>query len=156
MSDQVGNKNVGFLMKRLIYSFLDCTNIYVISTTLISPSFQMDRSGQTVKTQIRMLLEVQSDLGFHCLHFGIHPLMALLCNKTSLLRFKNNKFWASQIFRKLIAWLGLVQHSFCMLYLKVALDTHYLTFNYGVIFNSHREKTGFLHTRKQRHRSALQ
>ena len=35
-------------------------------------SFQTDRSGQTVQTQIRLLLEEQSDQGFHCLLFHLH------------------------------------------------------------------------------------
>ena len=29
-------------------------------------------SGQTVQTEIRLLLEEQSDQGFHCLLFNIH------------------------------------------------------------------------------------
>ena len=35
-------------------------------------SFRTDRSGQTVKTQIRLLLEEQSDQGLHCLLFHLH------------------------------------------------------------------------------------
>ena len=35
-------------------------------------SFRTDRSGQTVQTQIRLLLEEQSDQGLHCLPFHIH------------------------------------------------------------------------------------
>ena len=31
-----------------------------------------DRSGQTVQTQIRLLLEEQSDQGLHCLQFHLH------------------------------------------------------------------------------------
>ena len=34
--------------------------------------FQTDRSGQTVQTQIRLLLEKQSDQGLHCLLFHLH------------------------------------------------------------------------------------
>ena len=30
------------------------------------------RSGQTVQTQIRLLLEEQSDQGLHCLLFNLH------------------------------------------------------------------------------------
>ena len=37
-------------------------------------SFWTDRSGQTVQTQIRLLLEEQSDQGFHCLLFHLHLL----------------------------------------------------------------------------------
>ena len=35
-------------------------------------SFRTDKSGQTVQTQIRLLLEEQSDLGLHCLPFCLH------------------------------------------------------------------------------------
>ena len=34
--------------------------------------FRTDRSGQTVQTQIRLLLEEQSDQGLHCLQFSLH------------------------------------------------------------------------------------
>ena len=34
-------------------------------------SFRTDRSGQTVQTQIRLLLEEQSDQGLHCLQFPL-------------------------------------------------------------------------------------
>ena len=39
------------------------------SFTVMTLSFQTDRSGQTVQTQIRLLLEEQSDQGLHCLLF---------------------------------------------------------------------------------------
>ena len=35
-------------------------------------SFQTNRSRQTVQTQIRLLLEEQSDQGLHCLLFHLH------------------------------------------------------------------------------------
>ena len=41
-------------------------------TTVMTPSFQTDRSGQTVQTQIRLLLEEPSDQGLHCLLFHLH------------------------------------------------------------------------------------
>ena len=34
--------------------------------------FRTDRSGQTVQTQIRLLLKKQSDQGLHCLLFHLH------------------------------------------------------------------------------------
>ena len=40
--------------------------------TVITLSFRTDRSGQTVQTQIRLLLEKQSDQGLHCLLFHLH------------------------------------------------------------------------------------
>ena len=35
-------------------------------------SFRTDRSGQTVQTQIRPLLQEQSDQDLHCLFFHLH------------------------------------------------------------------------------------
>ena len=35
-------------------------------------SFQTNRSGQTVQTQTRLRLEVQSDQGLHCFLFHLH------------------------------------------------------------------------------------
>ena len=40
--------------------------------TLMIQSFRTGRSGQTVQTQIRLLLEEQSDQGLHCLLFYLH------------------------------------------------------------------------------------
>ena len=41
-------------------------------------SFWTDRSEQKVQTQIRLLLEEQSDQGLHCLPFHLHHLDSLL------------------------------------------------------------------------------
>ena len=64
-------------------------------------SFWTDRSGQTVQTQIRLLLEEQSDQGLHCLPFHVHPLDALLCGNIALFKISNNIsiFSGVQIFR---------------------------------------------------------
>ena len=40
--------------------------------TVMTLSFRTDRSGQTVQTQIRLLLEEQSDQGLHYLLFHLH------------------------------------------------------------------------------------
>ena len=40
--------------------------------TVMILNFRTDRSGQTVQTQIRLLLEEQSDQGLHCLLFHLH------------------------------------------------------------------------------------
>ena len=37
-----------------------------------APSFRTAMPGQTVQTQIRLLLEEQSDQGLHCLPFRLH------------------------------------------------------------------------------------
>ena len=42
------------------------------SVTVLILSFWTDRSGQTMQTQIRLLLEEQSDQGLHCLLFHLH------------------------------------------------------------------------------------
>ena len=41
-------------------------------TTVVILSFRTDRFGQTVQTQIRLLLEDQSDQGLYCLLFHRH------------------------------------------------------------------------------------
>ena len=44
----------------------------VKEATVMILSFRTDKSGQTVQTQIRLLLEEQSDQGLHCLLFHLH------------------------------------------------------------------------------------
>ena len=39
--------------------------------------------GQTVQTQIRLLLEEQSDQGLHCLPFHLHRLDSLLYGRVT-------------------------------------------------------------------------
>ena len=51
-------------------------------------SFRTDWSGQIVQTQIRLLLEEQSDQGLHYLQYCVHLLDALLYGKTSFSSFK--------------------------------------------------------------------
>ena len=46
--------------------------------TVMILNFQTDRSGQTVQTQIRLLLEEQSDQGLHCLLFHLRVLTKYL------------------------------------------------------------------------------
>ena len=50
-------------------------------------SFRTDMPGQTVKTQIRLLLEAQSDQGLHCLAFCLHLLDPLLYGRATLFEF---------------------------------------------------------------------
>ena len=42
------------------------------------PKYWTDTSGQTMQTQIRLVLKEQSDQGLHCLPFCLHLLDALL------------------------------------------------------------------------------
>ena len=53
-------------------------------------SFQTDRTRQTVQTQIRLLLEEQSDQGLHCLQFPLHLLDALLYGIAIMFNFKGD------------------------------------------------------------------
>ena len=46
-----------------------------------------DRPRQTVQTQIRLLLEEQSDQGLHCLQFPLHLSDALLYGQVILFNF---------------------------------------------------------------------
>ena len=46
-----------------------------------------NRSGQTVKTQIRLLLKEQSDQGLHCLPFHLYLSDELPRGKTKLFHF---------------------------------------------------------------------
>ena len=54
----------------------------LIDTVMIL-SFRTDRPGQTVQTQIRLLLEEESDQGLHCLPFRLHLLDSLLCGRAT-------------------------------------------------------------------------
>ena len=53
----------------------------VMTCTVMILSFRTDRPGQTVQTQIRLLLEEQSDQGLHCLPFRLHRLDSLVYGK---------------------------------------------------------------------------
>ena len=70
--------NLGFYLELTIFSSVVNKYTYHPSGSLIKvntvmiQSFRKDRSGQTVQTQIRLLLEEQSDPGLHCLLFHLH------------------------------------------------------------------------------------
>ena len=51
-------------------------------------SFRTGRFKQTMHTQIRLLLEEQSDQGLHCLPFCLHLLDALLYGEAALFKFQ--------------------------------------------------------------------
>ena len=57
-------------------------SVITVNTVMIL-SFWTDRSGQTVQTQIRLLLEEQSDQGLHCLPFCLHRLDSLLYGRAT-------------------------------------------------------------------------
>ena len=52
------------------------TTVIILNTMILS--IRTERPGQTVQTQIRLLLEEKSDQGLHCLQFCLHQLEALL------------------------------------------------------------------------------
>ena len=66
--------NINALLKHCILiasRFSVLVPSFFMSTVMIQ-TFRTDRSGQTVQTQIRLLLEEQSDQGLHCLLFHLH------------------------------------------------------------------------------------
>ena len=70
-------------------------------TTVMFQSFRTDRSGQTVQTQIRLLLEEQSDQGLHCLRFRLYHLdYSMVEPHSSNFRVIIKKFLGVRIFRK--------------------------------------------------------
>ena len=72
-----------------------------MNNTIMILNFWTDTSGQTVQTQIRLLLEEQSDQGLHCLLFYLHVYDEIPSGFASLFEFKVNyskvlcvrKFW---------------------------------------------------------------
>ena len=72
-------------MTRLIYIAID--NVVTVMIMIMILSFRTDMPGQTVQTQIRLLLEEQSDQGLHCLPFRQHRLDSLLCVRAIQFKF---------------------------------------------------------------------
>ena len=60
------------------------------SATIMTLNFRTDRSGQTVQTQIRQLLQEQSDQGLHCLIFHLHAFDKIASGLASLFEFYVN------------------------------------------------------------------
>ena len=55
--------------------------------TVMILNFRTHRSGQIVQTQIRLLLEEQSDQGLHCLLFHLHVFDKIPSGLASLFEF---------------------------------------------------------------------
>ena len=83
------------------------------------------KSGQTVQTQVRLLLEQQSDQGLHCLQFPLHLLDALLYGKATLFRMITTNFSGVRIFRSFTVKDG---KQGCQFY---QFDNVYLVINKG-------------------------
>ena len=58
-----------------------------MQTTVKFLNFRTDRSGQTVQTQIRLLLKEQSDQGLCCLLFHLHVFDKIPSGLVSLFEF---------------------------------------------------------------------
>ena len=56
--------------------------------------------GQTVQTQITLLLEEQSDQGLHCLPFRLHRLDSMVEPHSSNFRVITTNFLGVRLFRK--------------------------------------------------------
>ena len=69
-------------MSTELNSLLFYCTIALLNTVMIL-SFWTDMPGQTVQTQIRLLLEEQSDQGLHCLPFRLHCLDLLLYGRAT-------------------------------------------------------------------------
>ena len=62
----------------------DTVNLFIFTAiTIMILCFQTDMPGQTVQTQISLLLEEQSDQGLHCLPFCLHRLNSLLYGRAA-------------------------------------------------------------------------
>ena len=58
-------------------------NQYSYTSTVMILSFWTDIPWQTVQTQIRLLLEEQSDQGLHCLPFRLNRLDSILYGRAT-------------------------------------------------------------------------
>ena len=84
-----------FILKEKFHKFIP-----KLSLTVMTLSFWTDRSGQTVQTQIRLLLEEQSDQGLHCLQFQWHLFDKIFYGLASLFEFYvvySKVFWRPKI-----------------------------------------------------------
>ena len=84
VSPEVAQWHVLYIVKKIFIQVMlawsgECTVMILI--------FPTDRSGQTVETQIRLLLEEQSDQGLHFLLFHLHLLEEIPKGLASLFEF---------------------------------------------------------------------
>ena len=76
------SKTISFKDRFLNEVDFDADILNDVNTVMIV-SFRTDRPGQTVQTQIRLLLEEQSEQGLHCLPFCLHHLDSLLYGRAT-------------------------------------------------------------------------
>ena len=67
----------------ITFPFIDSDVPRRTSYTVMILSFRTDRPGQTLQTQIRLLLQEQSDQGLHSLPFRLHRLDPLLYGRAT-------------------------------------------------------------------------
>ena len=84
-----------------------------ITFTVMTLSFRSDKSGQTVQTQIRLLLEEQSDQGLYCLLFHLHLLTKYPKRWPLCLNFRyiTAKFSGVQKFRNFTVFIAFSEKS---------------------------------------------
>ena len=63
------------------------SNMHLICNTVMILGFRTNKSEQTMQTQIRLLLEEQSDQGLHCLLFNLHLFDEIPYGLASLFEF---------------------------------------------------------------------
>ena len=62
-SDHQEMKYIVFALWEIVYHVYEACQV---TATIMILNFRTDRHGQTVQTQIRLLLKEQSDQGLHC------------------------------------------------------------------------------------------
>ena len=77
------NYSTYHLVKVFLLLYIHIARLHTVMTL----SFLTDRSGQTVQTQIRLLLEEQSDQGLHCLLYHLHVFDKIPSGFASLFEF---------------------------------------------------------------------
>ena len=82
------NEHLQLIFRELTKNLLIFTLFFTLFTIMIL-NFRTDtcRSGQTVQTQIRLLLEEQSDQGLHCLLFYLSVFDKIPSGLASLFEF---------------------------------------------------------------------
>ena len=68
---KIAGKNKNIFQPHL-FRHINPKTISFLALPVMTISFWTDRSGETVQTQIILLLEEQSDQGLHCLLFHLH------------------------------------------------------------------------------------
>ena len=76
-----------FTLASLLQKAGSSMNMHYSKTTIMILNIRTNRSGKTVQTQIRLLLEEQSDQGLHSLLFPLHYFDKIHSGLASLFQF---------------------------------------------------------------------